>query len=91
MNRKQSCITTFLKKNSENSSDNSAKTSQESSQEENNTRTPVTAALQVNDDKPFHPPPDYSFPKTKSGSGSKLRSCQAHWFQKYPWLHYDEK
>ena len=40
-------------------------------------------------DKPFHPPNDYIFPKTKSGD--RLRSCQAHWFKQFPWLHYDEK
>lgn len=37
----------------------------------------------------FHPPADYIFPKTKSGD--KLRSCQPQWFEKFPWLHYDEK
>lgn len=37
----------------------------------------------------FHPPTDYIFPKTKCGD--KLRSCQAHWFKSFPWLHYDEK
>ena len=45
--------------------------------------------LKFNEDKPFHPPNDYIFPKTKSGD--RLRSCQAHWFKQFPWLHYDEK
>lgn len=45
--------------------------------------------IKINDDKPFHPLADYVFPKSKSGD--KLRSCQANWFTKFPWLHYDEK
>ena len=45
--------------------------------------------LKINGDKPFHPPNDYIFPKTKSGD--RLRSCQAHWFKQFPWLYYDEK
>ena len=38
-------------------------------------------------EKPFHLPITFSFPKTKFGK--KNRSCQASWFVKFPWLHYD--
>ena len=40
-------------------------------------------------DKPFHPPENYTFPK--SNIGKRERSCQASWFAKFPWLHYDER
>lgn len=39
--------------------------------------------------KPFHPPTDFKFPKVKVGS--RDRSCQANWFQRFPWLHYDTR
>ena len=45
--------------------------------------------LKINDEKPFHPPHDFNFPKTKSDDC--LRSCQANWFKQFPWLHYDKK
>ncbi len=37
--------------------------------------------------EPFHPDKKFVFPKKKYGS--RLRSCQAHWFEDYPFLHYD--
>ena len=40
-------------------------------------------------DGPFHPPSTFCFPKTKSGS--RERSCQFTWFEKFPWLHYDSR
>ena len=40
-------------------------------------------------DTPFHPPTTFCFPKTKIGS--RERSCQSTWFQKFPWLHYDTR
>ena len=52
-------------------------------------QTKVSYNLKINEDKPFHPPTDYVFLKTKIGD--KQRSCQAHWFKQFPWLHYDEK
>ena len=38
---------------------------------------------------PYHPPSTFSFPKTTFGK--KDLSCQASWFVKFPWLHYDER
>ena len=39
-------------------------------------------------EKPYHPPKEFIFPKTKIGS--RNRSCgQRKWFNDYPWLHYD--
>lgn len=58
-----------------------------SSQKSQQSQVP-TDGIKINDG-PFHPPADYFFPKSKSGD--KLRSCQAHWFKKFSWLHYDEK
>ena len=42
------------------------------------------------ENKPFHPPMSFKFPKTVSGTGknTKNRSCQHEWFQKFDWLHY---
>lgn len=62
---------------------------QQSSQQKSPNSQEPTHNIKINDDKPFHPPADHVFPKSKSGD--KLRSCQAHWFTKFPWLHYDEK
>lgn len=53
------------------------------------TSTSTTFSLGITEEKPFHPQTEYVFPKSRSGD--KLRSCQAHWFIKFPWLHYDEK
>ena len=39
--------------------------------------------------EPFHPPKAYVFPKTRIGD--RDRSCQQHWFNDFPWLHYDER
>ena len=39
-------------------------------------------------EKPYHPPKEFIFPKTKIGS--RNRSCGQHkWFNDYLWLHYD--
>ena len=38
---------------------------------------------------PYHPSSSFNFPKTTFGKQD--RSCQASWFIKYPWLHYDER
>lgn len=38
---------------------------------------------------PFHPSLTYSFPKKQQGKQS--RSCQAKWFQLFPWLHYNRE
>ena len=38
-------------------------------------------------EKPYHPPKNFVFPKTKFGS--RYRSCQYKWFNDYTWLHYD--
>ena len=38
---------------------------------------------------PYHPSSLFNFPKTTFGKQD--RSCQASWFIKYPWLHYDER
>ena len=35
----------------------------------------------------FHPPLQFSFPKTKFCT--RERSCQVNWFQRFKWLHYD--
>ena len=37
----------------------------------------------------FQPPKNYKFPKTKMGT--RDRSCQQHWFDDFPWLHYDDE
>jgi len=37
----------------------------------------------------FHPSKNYKFPKSKQGT--RERSCQQHWFNDFPWLHYDER
>jgi len=39
--------------------------------------------------KQFRPPANFNFPKTKIGQ--RERSCHYHWFQKYEWLHYEER
>ena len=39
--------------------------------------------------QPYHPPKDFTFPKTKFGSCNG--SCQHNWFDTYQWLHYDLK
>ena len=38
---------------------------------------------------PYHPSSSFNFPKTTFGKQD--RSCQASWFIKYHWLHYDER
>ena len=38
---------------------------------------------------PYHPSSSFNFPKTTFGK--QVRSCQASWFIKYPWPHYDER
>ncbi|MEM6831947.1 MAG: DUF4371 domain-containing protein [Bacteroidota bacterium] len=40
-------------------------------------------------EKPYHPPKDFIFPKSKFGARS--RSCQHKWFKTYQWLHYDSE
>ena len=37
---------------------------------------------------PHHPTRNYEFKKTKIGE--QYRSCKIEWFDKFPWLHYDE-
>ena len=39
-------------------------------------------------EKPYHPPKEFIFPKTKIRSRNHL-SGQHKWFNDYPWLHYD--
>ena len=41
------------------------------------------------DSQPFHPASSFQFPKKKCGNWE--RPCQANWFQKFAWLHYDTK
>ena len=41
------------------------------------------------DSQPFHPASSFQFPKKKCGN--RERQCQANWFQKFAWLHYDTK
>ena len=38
-----------------------------------------------------HQPRSLNFPKRTFGKDKKQRSFTAQWFDKYPWLHYDEK
>ena len=47
-----------------------------------------TYNIKINE-KAFHPPTDYGFPKLKSGN--KLRPCQTYLFKTFLWFHYDEK
>ena len=37
--------------------------------------------------QPYHPVKDFSFPKTKFGSGSRF--CQHNWFDTHSWFHHD--
>ena len=37
----------------------------------------------------FQPNKNYTFPKTLIGK--RERSCQANWFEKFSWLHYDKR
>ena len=37
--------------------------------------------------EPFHPDRTFAFPKRKFRA--RERSCQARWFEDYPFLHYD--
>ena len=46
-------------------------------------------AVTIEEDKPFNRSDDFCFPKRKFGE--KQRSCQAHWFRQFEWLHYDEQ
>ena len=39
--------------------------------------------------QPFHPASSFQFPKKKCGN--RERPCQANWFQKSLWLHYDTR
>ena len=41
------------------------------------------------DSQPFYPVSTFQFPKKKCGN--RERPCQANWFQKFPWLHYDTR
>jgi hypothetical protein len=44
-----------------------------------------------NDEIPTHPhQPSATFKFPKRSYGTKLRSCQPFWFEKWPFLHYDE-
>ena len=45
--------------------------------------------LVTNDDRPFHPPQNFVFPKKQQGK--QKRSCQAKWFVNFPWLHYNQQ
>ena len=38
---------------------------------------------------PYHTSSSFNFPKTTFDKQD--RSCQASWFTKYPWLHYNER
>ena len=38
---------------------------------------------------PYHPLSTFVFPKT--ACAEKYHSCQASWYAKFPWLHYDER
>ena len=43
-------------------------------------------------DSPHQPPATFKFPQREFGKQTIVkRSFQHSWFQKYPWLHYDEK
>ena len=46
-------------------------------------------AVTKEEDRPFHPSNDFCFSKRKFGK--RQRACQAHWFQQFEWLHYDEQ
>ena len=42
--------------------------------------------LVTNDNRPFHLPQNFVFPKKK-----QKRSCQDKWFVNFPWLHYNQQ
>ena len=81
MSQKQTSITGYLTADSSKKQHNVARLQALQCKESHN--------LKINEDKPFHPPNDYVFPKMKSEN--RLRSCQAHWFKQFPWLHFDKK
>ena len=81
MSQNQTSITGYLTADPSKKQDNVARPQAPQCKESHN--------LKINEDKPFHPPNDYIFPKKKSGD--RLRPCQAHWFKQFPWLHYGEK
>ena len=83
----QSSITKFLKTTSGLSE--KLRNDVEQPEVTSQTSTSTTFSLGITEEKPFHPQTEYVFPKSRSGD--KLQSCQAHWFIKFPWLHYDEK
>ena len=37
----------------------------------------------------FHPPKNYVLQKTRIEARDQL--CQQHWFEDFPWIHYDER
>ena len=42
-------------------------------------------------DKPYHPTKGFSFPRRFFGQTKPVQcSCKSHWFDKWPWLHYNE-
>ena len=43
----------------------------------------------TNDDRPFHPPQNFVFPKKQQDK--QKRSCQAKWFVNFSWLHYNQQ
>ena len=49
----------------------------------------ITCHLELIPDKP-NQPQLASFPKVSFGKGSKKRSFQSSWFDKWPWLHWNE-
>ena len=51
------------------------------------TSTNVTTRVDIELDKPFHPPTTFRFP-TRS-YGLRNRSCQHSWFTEFSFLHYD--
>ena len=56
----------------------------------NNPINTCSSEMTIDDvEKPYHPSSSFNFPKAKCGKQD--RSCQASWFSKYPWLHYDAR
>ena len=82
----QKKLTDFMKKTTNNDKSKSSSNAQKIQPNET-TKATTVEQLTIEEDKPFHPPKDFCFPKQKFGE--RQRSCQANWFKHFEWLHYD--
>lgn len=81
-------ITEFLKPK-ERKPNSATTTPRVHNKEIQDSRPSSTQEVAHNSYKQFRPPENFNFPKKKIGQ--RERSCHYHWFQKYKWLHYEER